>query len=344
MTTFFIFSCSQRGVEEQRKTQSNENPTIIHLQKMNEIQLQIKDNIFLGRVKEMAVADSFILLYDDLVHQFNLSGEYVSRIGNKGRGPGEFDYIFSLEITSNGQIYFSDPVSSRLMKYHRNGEFLKSITTKKEILLRRVLVDEDFNLLKLVYYNNNFLLQKTDSTGKELYFTLPVVRNIDHAHVTRMFERYIGFCYNPISGKIYFKEPGSFQILEINSKGEIENIFGIEPPDFNEMKLPPGKQIVNVREFHKFFRNTTFSKRMSLIGNRFLTVDFQNAKRGSRRYFLVYDLDEDYKVFLIKNEIISTDLVTTSALGDKLYVYSPPDETQLETSNGRIDIFTLVFE
>lgn len=101
---------------------------VINLSKFTDniyyVSLENKENLPLSYIAytdfskdHILVADrNFCLLYDRW-------GRFVSKIGNKGRGPGEYSYLTNICIGKNGKIYLSD--TENLYEYNIDGSFVK---------------------------------------------------------------------------------------------------------------------------------------------------------------------------------------------------------------------------
>ena len=54
----------------------------------------------------------------------NPKGEIIRRIGNRGGGPGEFNYPTFIWIDSSGNVYIVDSMNFRLQVFNKKGEFM----------------------------------------------------------------------------------------------------------------------------------------------------------------------------------------------------------------------------
>jgi len=61
------------------------------------------------------------------IQKFSHEGKYITTIGNKGQGPGEFIYPLSLDIDSNGYLYVSDSNNKRIQVLEPGGKEHKTI-------------------------------------------------------------------------------------------------------------------------------------------------------------------------------------------------------------------------
>jgi hypothetical protein len=61
------------------------------------------------------------------IQKFDVNGTYVATIGNKGQGPGEFQYPQSIDVDPNGMLYVSESMNRRIQILTPEGEEQKTI-------------------------------------------------------------------------------------------------------------------------------------------------------------------------------------------------------------------------
>lgn len=62
------------------------------------------------------------------IQKFGPDGKYITTIGNRGQGPGEFYFPLSLDLDPNGYLYVSDPQNQRVQILKPDGEEYKTIS------------------------------------------------------------------------------------------------------------------------------------------------------------------------------------------------------------------------
>lgn len=67
------------------------------------------------------------------VQKFDKNGVYMTTIGRKGQGPGEFLGIIAIDIDKNDNIFVSDVGNSRIQVFSTEGTLIKTITTRISI-------------------------------------------------------------------------------------------------------------------------------------------------------------------------------------------------------------------
>ncbi len=61
------------------------------------------------------------------IHRFDTNGKYIGTIGREGKGPGEFEELFSMSRCSDGSLLTFDPAASRINVYGANGSYSNAI-------------------------------------------------------------------------------------------------------------------------------------------------------------------------------------------------------------------------
>jgi sugar lactone lactonase YvrE len=62
------------------------------------------------------------------IQKFGPDGKYITTIGNRGQGPGEFYFPLSLDLDPKGYLYVSDPQNQRVQILKPDGEDYKTIS------------------------------------------------------------------------------------------------------------------------------------------------------------------------------------------------------------------------
>ncbi len=85
----------------------------------------------IGRIKDMAMVDSSIVLIDNASNEvmlFGSDGRYVGKIGSRGQGPGEFIKPNAIDADDKN-IYVYDHVKGEILKYDYQGDYVSSDKT-----------------------------------------------------------------------------------------------------------------------------------------------------------------------------------------------------------------------
>ena len=114
-----------------------------------------------GVCHDIRVTKNFIYLsvYPGGLLAFNRDGKESRKIGNKGRGPGEYQYSMYFDIDSKGLVYVLDPIVKKIKVYSDVGIFLRDISLTD---YRTVFDNIDF-------YKNSLILSEYLKLGNAEY-------------------------------------------------------------------------------------------------------------------------------------------------------------------------------
>ncbi|NIJ46641.1 hypothetical protein FHR24_003136 [Wenyingzhuangia heitensis] len=125
------------------------------------VSLESNSKNLIGRIDEVKVVDNYIFVLDSRkskgVFMFDLEGKYIRRIGELGRGPGEYPFPGDMAINEKRkQIFIFNGNTRKVYKYNFNGEFLGDITL--DIGGYSIDLNEKGNLILFCQgYSNNHL-------------------------------------------------------------------------------------------------------------------------------------------------------------------------------------------
>lgn len=92
------------------------------------IPLETTSRSLVANTGNVIVTDSLIFVGgDDGVFSFTREGKFLTRIGRKGRGPGEWIHLIHMSIDDAEEIIYFDTYEE-LLAYTYNGKFVRSIT------------------------------------------------------------------------------------------------------------------------------------------------------------------------------------------------------------------------
>lgn len=88
------------------------------------VELRSEDlSILANPVKVVNYSDKLFVLNDNLRSQnvlvYSIEGDFISRLGANGRGPGEYLSVTDLTVDSDGNIWIVDGVANKLIKYNK---------------------------------------------------------------------------------------------------------------------------------------------------------------------------------------------------------------------------------
>jgi hypothetical protein len=188
------------------------------------IRLQKVDGLTLNGIYKSYFSGDQILLSDSQICLlFDKDGNFLSKIGNKGRGPGEFQYLSNLCIGINNKIYVQSLYD--LIEYNHDGSFCKRYE-------KLFLIDNEF-ISAWIFLNDSLIVGKIARiTGKERYraviFNLEghvkqVIRNSRFLNrqiqLASDFENYANIYY--FNNILFFKERYNDTLFTLTYKGNL---------------------------------------------------------------------------------------------------------------------------
>jgi hypothetical protein len=212
---------------------------------------------------------------------FDQKGNFVNKIDNAGRGPGEYIEITSFDVDNNGNIYTYDNMSKKIIKYTQKTLYKNYITYNLDCYFEEFCVLGDLFLLKNVYESgkiSSYLsIYHCDSGEKS---TVSVDENTyDDFSIPRYSESYIyrsnNICYtNPRFSK---------SILKIDTDGNIKKTVYIN-------SIPPTKE---------FIHNLSSNPLLKYAQNEYL-IDIRNIYENNNFITLTIDLSYGKQLIVSK--------------------------------------------
>jgi DNA-binding beta-propeller fold protein YncE len=99
---------------------------VIAFDEKGKVQFEITKE--LSRPAGLARLGDRLLIVDSELHQVvvcNLRGEFISKFGQRGRGPGEFNYPTHISVDDHNQIYVTDSLNYRIQVFTADGGFVR---------------------------------------------------------------------------------------------------------------------------------------------------------------------------------------------------------------------------
>lgn len=248
-----------------------------------------KNNLFRS-IDKIIVNNDYIYIFDRMgsnkVYKYNLNGDFISAIGNKGRGPEEYIKLNDFDI-KDSLFYLNDVTGGRILIYNSNNKFIKSYKLPFHV----------YNLKRLNNGNYLFYILKNNSSEKiiltdnefnllKVYVKYDKEENEDQLYWPNTFRIMPDeniLCTLPYNDTLYF--------FSQNGDTLIKKSF-----DFGKYKLPNEIRI-NCEEVEKKSRNKTFMyfTESPVVVNNYLIA---SIIYGQVRATLFYDtLTSSYRIF-----------------------------------------------
>lgn len=90
------------------------------------LKLEITNN--LARPAGLALQGDRLVIVDSELHQVvicGLNGEFISKFGQRGTGPGEFNFPTHVSVDDGNRIYVTDSLNSRIQVFTAEGQFIR---------------------------------------------------------------------------------------------------------------------------------------------------------------------------------------------------------------------------
>jgi hypothetical protein len=161
---------------------------------------------------------------------FDNDGRFISRIGSRGQGPGEFMVPRSVYIDGSSRIYVLDSRTRRINSYDSDGKFLHSFLLTNSHGPGNIVIDSHANLflgglsVTKSSAERGDWLQKYDSEG---HFIRSFFKDISGKNW--VFRMNPNFLFDIYEDKIYSMQIDSYDIQVFNDDGDLIKSFDHTP-------------------------------------------------------------------------------------------------------------------
>jgi hypothetical protein len=279
----------------------------IYLKNSKIIKLESADASLIGEIGQIEIFDNKIYILESLTSNlliFNMDGNYLGKIGEKGTGPGEYLNILSFytdkETTT---INIIDNLNSAIFQYGINGQFLRKIKHNNHFL--------NFVKKAQIVGDKLFCYSGTNWLGNNMYIVLNK-KNLSTIKEIRKYPgnyteyRSFGFCYQPYThtngvlhfGALFTDTIFSYQKDTISPYLVLKDKRNINP-EYLEDRLVENQynyfsvveELVNENKYNVGILNYFENKR-------FILCDFRTKK--SSRNGILWDKKERKGVYISK--------------------------------------------
>jgi len=242
--------------------------------KEKEINIQTKGKgIWYLRDLKVNSNKNFIFLDKYQILIFDDNGNFLSRVGRKGEGPGEFKFPISIAIDDNN-IFVLDFSLKRISKFDKNKGFINSfiISGAHEPALSIKVNSKGFIFLKgfkrrdYKHLESGMWINKYSSKGKYLTSFFP-----SNKFNKNWVLRIAPFCSFDIDKEdiIYAVQHCDYKISKYNSEGKLLKTFGKTPSYF---KHPNIKEKVDFKRFNTNFELLKKLKELSVSWTKLIDI------------------------------------------------------------------------
>ena len=101
------------------------------------IPIESKDGLLVSGPRRIKISDNYIIFFDGTTSElllFDGSGRFIRKIAQRGKGPGEYNFVQDLAIDEhNNIIYVLCNDNRKIFKYNFQGSFLGNILLTKYV-------------------------------------------------------------------------------------------------------------------------------------------------------------------------------------------------------------------
>lgn len=223
---FCLGACRQSGQTDVMKfvNQSFDVQEYIDTVSLQYAALESKADCMINRVQQLLVTDSCIFIVDNepnILYMFARDGKFLRKIGNQGRGEGEYLKIKRIDADENKkEITLYDSRLCKAMIYDYQGNFLRSFENDKHIIGEIAYLNDSLYVLQN-YYNEidipeNPKILIIDREGEIVNTFIPLPQDIDKTCAVPKSDGY--FAKNKKG--IYYILYGDDKIYKISRNGK----------------------------------------------------------------------------------------------------------------------------
>jgi hypothetical protein len=189
-------------------------------EKVSEIRLSGE---IIGRIYKLCILDNGDLIVVDRndINIFDSQGQFKSKLGKKGKGPGEYVRPNDVKVDGYSRIYVLDSRNFRVTIYDTTGKYLKSFNIDR--FCDQMLVHEkQVYLYSGDFYQSTMAFSYEVSTGKRtLEFAPPTefLKKLKSNGIPAPFG-FVGSLIAISKRKIFVVHPYEYALREFDSEGQ----------------------------------------------------------------------------------------------------------------------------
>ena len=145
------------------------------------VQLETTDNVLISNISNIKIDKYIYIKSKEGLFVFSLDGKFIRKIGNKGKGPREYQSFIDFAINSQ-TIWLMDVIQDKIIKYDTNGDYLdyikfdnpakKLLSSEENIYLLNTTIasfwgEEDSGILVYNYNNDGKLISVIKNRNSE---------------------------------------------------------------------------------------------------------------------------------------------------------------------------------
>lgn len=260
------FSCTEKELDDNTPIvtgfdQFVENDEAFEIIDLNIIELSPEKDVLLSSIERVAFTDSIIIVKSDHnLFSFDLKGKFLNKIGNRGRGHGEYVDLYSFFIDKERkEICIVDQYSRSFLYYNYKGLFLRKEVFESNdycMMQASVYLGSDKMLCQNYILKDfkNYLFSEYDIQKKTYYNVMPTkLKTINTA------ESFGGTCFSVRKDDIKLIAPFENTIYKYKEKNT-EPFLRVDIPKSRRIPKRTIKQIIKKRSFNFFSKVQLFTE------------------------------------------------------------------------------------
>ncbi|KJF45691.1 6-bladed beta-propeller [Draconibacterium sediminis] len=194
------------------------------------IPLETNENCLFGNdISKIVLVDDTIFVSDyNYIFKYDLNGNFITRIGKKGRGPGEYAKGFQTFLVDKDkqQLIGFDLLDQKMMEYDFDANFLREV----QVDFFPGPVEWNGNG-DIVVYNMSFTYEK--EPWHDLYLLDKNAKTIQKNRFKKQTDKRYGLMVYPAlfyhyKGKTRYKNPYENVIHELDEKGRTTPVYELD--------------------------------------------------------------------------------------------------------------------
>ena len=241
------------------------------------ISLETNDSCLINRIKYLDISSNYILVFDwEKCLLFNRSGTFITQIGKKGRGPGEYSHPGQIRIINN-KILIPDAGNNVIHIYDIKGNFIENVKSPGQFS-NQIQVNNYFPIT-----DSLFLVQIPNLTGREKNRISMINRNgetlITYSNTTffnrekpKFYSSDLAAQFYSFNNKIRYKEQLIDTVWQIEEK-KLLPIYVLNRGRFgtpNEIRELPAKDFISKISNSIFIDNIYETNRFLVLKTNFM--------------------------------------------------------------------------
>lgn len=211
----------------------------------------------LDQIRGVSLFEDRMLVVSNTLKMFDLQGKYLYDIGQKGNAANEYGSVGDVFVSEEKEIFFSDKLRNRIMKYSYDGTFQEPFGAIPSVPSRFCVISDSIVFGTYAGYSNEvpyFQMKCMNKEGKVLYEAFP--NETGKSHVSAQLIRHdasTSYLCCPFSDYIYLI--GAETIKPVVSMGFYEeesiNAFlkrskGMDAHEFNSLVFSQNEVVSSV--------------------------------------------------------------------------------------------------